>query len=93
VQNLFRDKASIIEAEKAWGFPIPESCVCHTPDELRAFSLAINGTVTVKPMNGSGGEGVAFLPITTNPAANLTFPLLAQRFIEGQMGVVEMFCS
>jgi hypothetical protein len=93
VQNLFRDKGGIIEAAKEWGFPIPDSRVCHTPDELSAFALAINGTVIVKPMNGSGGEGVSLLPITTNLPANLPFPLLAQRFIEGQMGVVEMFCS
>ncbi|GEM_PF-1243031 len=93
VQNLFRDKGGIIEAAKAWGFPIPESRVCRTPDDLRAFALAIKGTVIVKPMNGSGGAGVSLMPMTANTHASLTFPLLAQQFIEGQMGVVEMFCS
>jgi len=93
VRNLFQDKGGIIQAAQEWGFPIPESRVCKTVDDLKKFASAVNGTIILKPMNGSGGEGVSLMPMSTKPCADLTFPLLAQRFVEGQMGVVEMFCS
>lgn len=80
VRDLFQDKGGIIQAAQAWGFPIPESRICKTVDDLKIFASAVNGTVIVKPMS-------------TKPRADLTFPLLAQQFVEGQMGVVEMFCS
>lgn len=93
VRDLFCDKGGIIQCASAWEFPIPESKVCGSADDLKAFALAINGTVIVKPMSGSGGEDVFLIKMNANPPASLTFPLLAQRFIEGEMGVVEMFCS
>ncbi len=93
VQHLFQDKGGIIQAAQAWGFPIPESRVCKTVDDLKIFASTVKGTVIIKPINGSGGEGVSLMPMSTKPRADLTFPLLAQQFVEGQMGVVEMFCS
>ena len=93
VRDLFQDKGGLIKAANALGFPIPESKVCGTVSELKAFATAVNGTVIVKPMNGSGGEDVSLMTMSAKPTTSLIFPILAQRFIEGEMGVVEMFCS
>lgn len=45
VRDLFQDKGGIIQAAQEWGFPIPESRVCKTVDDLKIFASAVNGTV------------------------------------------------
>jgi hypothetical protein len=93
VQNLLRDKGGLIDAAEAWGLPIPETRVCHSRDDLAAFASERKEMLILKPMDGSGGAGVSLLPVGAEAPRETAFPLLAQKFIDGQMGVVEMFCT
>ena len=56
VQNLFQDKGGIIQAAQAWGFPIPESHVCKTVDDLKKFASAVNGTIILGSFLDYGSE-------------------------------------
>jgi len=93
VQNLLRDKGGIVNAAEAWGFPLPATRICHCREDLTAFAAQINDTLILKPMDSSGGAGISLLPVGAEAPPETLFPLLAQKFIDGQMGVVEMFCA
>lgn len=95
-REFFRSKAGLVLVEQPWDLPIPQSRVCQSIGDVRRFFSSVDGSIIVKPLDQAGGIGVYAIPDrrTLEMTANiLRFPLLAQRFIHGQRGVVDMLCS
>ena len=77
-------------------FSVPPSRLCHTVSELQEFGRDSGWPVLVKPPDQSGGVGIVQYHSPEELIAghaSPVFPLLAQKFIQGKHGVVEMLCS
>jgi hypothetical protein len=77
-------------------FLIPPSRVCHTVAEVLEFGCDSGWPIIVKPPHQSGGVGIVQYHSPeemTAGHASLVFPVLAQEFIQGSCGVVDMLCS
>lgn len=75
---------------------VPPSRVCQTPGEIERFGTEFGWPVMVKPPDQAGGTGVRKLDSPAELKANrslLAFPILSQKFIVGERGVVDLFCS
>lgn len=96
VREFYHGKFGLPAAQARWGLPLPPNRICHNADELRAFAVEIGGPVIVKPSDKLGGIGIRkFNDAAAVDAARaeLSFPLLAQKFITGQRVVLDLFCS
>ncbi len=75
---------------------IPPSRVCRTMADTQAFGRDAGWPIIVKSPDESGGVGVVkcnspeeLAPTHSSPS----FPILAQKYIQGRRGLVEMLCS
>jgi hypothetical protein len=76
-------------------FPVPPSRVCRSAAEIHEFGREFGWPVMLKPDGDSGGNGVVKLdgPASAANEVPLNFPVLAQKCIHGQRGVVDMLCA
>ena len=75
---------------------VPASKVCQTVAEIQEFGHANGWPIIVKPGDLSGGKGVVKFDSPAALESNqepLVLPTLAQKYIQGQRGVVDMLCA
>jgi hypothetical protein len=96
VREFFLSKFGLEAACENHQMAVPPSRVCRTLAEIGEFGRAVGWPVIVKPPDKSGGTGV----IRCNSPEELqshhstvVLPILAQKYIQGRRGVVEMLCS
>lgn len=75
---------------KRLSLPLPEDIVCQTYDEARTF-LAAHGTVVIKPIDSSGGNGVS-TGITTDKMLRGAYDF-AQEYSEAVIAQQHIFGS
>jgi len=95
-REFFLSKFGLVGAREQWGLPIPPSRVCETLREVLAFGDETGWPIIVKPPDLLGGAGVQRLDSADalrSGRASLHYPLLAQHFIRGRPGVVDLVCS
>ncbi|MEO7098042.1 MAG: ATP-grasp domain-containing protein [Luteolibacter sp.] len=96
VGSFFLSKFGLEMVSKNPAMQIPPSRVCRTAEEIASFGESVGWPVILKPANGSGGTGVVRYDSVIELETKLPLPelpVLAQKFIFGKEGVVEMFCS
>lgn len=95
VREFLLSKIGLPVAGRLAGVTLAPSRVCHTAAEIGDFGGEFGWPVVVKPPDESGGVGLLKFRSHAELAAAGDFacPLLAQKFISGRLGVVEMLCS
>ncbi len=94
VRGFFLSKFAFEALHQRRHLLVPPSRICRTAAEIQDFGRETGWPVIVKPPDGSGGAGVArFNSPAELLAAALTFPILAQKYIQGRRGLAEMVCS
>lgn len=95
-RKFFLSKFGLVTARENWALPIPLSRVCHTLADVLAFGDERGWPLMIKPPDQWGGAGVFRLDSADALQAartSLDFPVLAQQFIRGRPGVVDMVSS
>jgi hypothetical protein len=96
VKAFLLSKFGMADAEVSRLLAIPSSRVCRSREDIVAFGDDAGWPVMIKPPASSGGAGVIKYDTgedLTSSAGALQFPLLAQRYIQGKRGVVDMLCA
>lgn len=96
VRAFIRSKEGLIQARREWHLPIPELHLCADEGEVESFGARIGWPIVTKVLHGYGGHGLRYLASPADVARELTgsrYPVLAQRFVRGRRGVVELLCS
>lgn len=89
-------KFGLATAARRWQLPVPPGQVCRTLPEINLFGHRTGWPIIVKPPDESGGAGVVKYNSPAELAsdrASLTFPVLAQKYIQGRRGLAEMLCA
>jgi hypothetical protein len=75
---------------------VPPTRVCQSVAEIAEFGRDVGWPIVVKPPHESGGAGVVKYVSLAELESNhstLSLPILAQKYIQGRRGVVDMLCS
>jgi Glutathione synthase/Ribosomal protein S6 modification enzyme (glutaminyl transferase) len=93
-RELVLSKFGLEAAQVHKNMSIPLSKVCHSEDEVLEFGDHAGWPIICKPSDRAAGLGV--VKLSSRDAINELsepFPLLVQKFIEGQRGVTDMICA
>jgi hypothetical protein len=94
-RDFVLSKRGLPNARQTWGLPIPECRVVETAADLVACGNNWGWPVAAKTFSGGAGSGMHRLDngraAQTLPAS--LFPLLAQRYIHGRRGLIDMVCA
>lgn len=96
VRDFVSSKFGMAAACSHSGFPVPPSRVCGSLEDIVEFGSTAGWPIMLKPPDQTAGIGVLKLDSPDQLSAarsSLTLPILAQKFISGRRGVVEMLCS
>lgn len=96
VREVLLGKFALATVHERQQWRVPSCKVCQTVAEVLEFGHANGWPIIVKPDDESGGRGVVKLDspaaLESNQVA-LALPTLAQKFIQGQRGIVDMLCA
>ena len=96
VREFLVSKLGLEAAHQGRRLNVPPSRVCRSWREIGQFGQDTGWPVVGKPPDESGGVGVVKYHSPEELEWNhssLRFPILAQKYIQGRHGVVEMLCS
>jgi hypothetical protein len=96
VRDFVSSKFGMEAACNRSGFPVPPSRVCGSLEDIEEFGSDAGWPIMLKPPDQTAGIGVLKLDSPDQLSAarsSLTLPILAQKFISGRRGVVDMVCS
>jgi hypothetical protein len=96
VREFLQGKFALATVHERRLWLVPASKICQTVAEIREFGNASGWPIIVKPGDLSGGKGVVKFDSPAALESNqepLVFPTLAQKYIQGQRGVVDMLCA
>ncbi len=96
VREILQGKFGLATVHERSLWLVPASQICQSKEEVRNFGHAKGWPIIVKPDDQSGGKGVVKVDSPTALESNqmaIAFPTLAQKYIQGQRGVVDMLCS
>jgi len=96
VRSFLLSKFGLAEVREIWGLPIPASRVCGCQEELLGFGAEVGWPIITKPADSYGGGGVrrhGSAEEIGKSATNVGYPVLAQKYIDGQRGVVDLLCT
>ncbi|HEY0551008.1 MAG TPA: hypothetical protein VGF13_15495, partial [Verrucomicrobiae bacterium] len=96
VREFLLGKFGLEAASESRQLMVPPARVCQSFAAIAEFGRAAGWPIVVKPPHESGGTGVvkyiSLRELESNHSA-LTLPILAQKYIQGRRGVVDMLCS
>jgi hypothetical protein len=96
VRDFLRSKEGLVAARTNWHLPIPRQQLCHGPGEVASFGSQAGWPIVSKPLLGYGGMGLRRHEGEAEVASagpSMQFPVLAQKYIQGRRGVVDMLCA
>jgi glutathione synthase/RimK-type ligase-like ATP-grasp enzyme len=87
---VLASKAELCLRGTAAGLPIPDTRVCHSPEEVRRAAVELGPPFMLKESAGFGGLGVRCVRALDELEPELAeldgWPLVLQRFIDGPIG-------
>ena len=96
VREFLSSKFGLEAACRRGDFPVPPSRVCRSLEDIDEFARGAGWPIILKPPDMAGGSGVLKFDSRDQlrgALSSLALPILAQKFIPGRRGVVDMFCS
>ncbi len=96
VREFLLSKFGLESASQRRELMIPPARVCQSCAEIAEFGREVGWPIVLKPPHEAGGAGVVkyiSLEELESNGSTLTLPILAQKFIQGRRGVVDMLCS
>ncbi len=96
VREFLLGKFGLEAASRRRELMIPPARVCQSFTEIAEFGRAVGWPIILKPPHEAGGAGVVkyvSLQELESSRAPLPLPILAQKYIQGRRGVVDMLCT